>query len=180
MSFLSRNVPLRPALRATSSLLAQATHVSTGAPRRGLITLKETLYKVTATYTGGGRNGTISSTPTDGTPRLHLNLTAPKAIGGPGGDGHNPEQLFAAGYSACFLGALQAVAASKGKKEIGERATVHADVSLGRPTDRPGFGLKVTLRVEGVEDQAVLDAAHEMCPYSRALRDGVVVDVKKA
>ncbi|KAH9961250.1 OsmC/Ohr family [Russula dissimulans] len=175
---MSRILSFRPALR-TTSLLSQATHAPTGTPRRGLITLKENLYKVTATSTGG-RNGTISSTPTDGTTPLHLKLTAPKAIGGPGGEGHNPEQLFAAGYSACFLGAVQAVAASKGKREIGERATVHADVSLGRPTDRPGFGLKVTLRVEGVEDQAILDAAHEMCPYSRALSEGVVVDVKKA
>jgi organic hydroperoxide reductase OsmC/OhrA len=63
---------------------------------------------------------------------------------------------------ACFLGAIQAVAEKRGKKEVGERAVVHADVILGEPTDRPGYGLKVVLRVEGVEDQAILDAAHEV------------------
>jgi len=60
------------------------------------------------------------------------------------------------------LGAIQAAAGQKGKKEVGERAVVHADVILGQPTDRPGYGLKVVLRVEGVEDQAILDAAHEV------------------
>ncbi|KAH9056552.1 hypothetical protein EDB87DRAFT_1210010 [Lactarius vividus] len=68
---------------------------------------------------------------------------------------------------------------SQGKKEVGAQAVVHADVSLGRPTDRPGFGLKVVLRVEGVEDQSIIDAAHEMCPYSRALREAIVVEVQK-
>jgi organic hydroperoxide reductase OsmC/OhrA len=65
-------------------------------------------------------------------------------------------------YSACFLGAIQAVATKQGKKEVGAQAVVHADVSLGRPTDRSGFGLKVVLRVEGVEDQTIIDAAHEV------------------
>ena len=64
--------------------------------------------------------------------------------------------------SACFLGAVQVAATKLGKREVGARAVVHADVTLGRPTDRPGFGLKVLLRVEGVEDQAILDAAHEV------------------
>ena len=63
---------------------------------------------------------------------------------------------------ACFLSAIQAAAGKGGKKEVGERAVVHADVILGLPTDRPGYGLKVVLRVEGVEDQAILDAAHEV------------------
>ena len=60
------------------------------------------------------------------------------------------------------MGAVQAAAAKVGKREVGARAVVHADVTLGRPTDRPGFGLKVLLRVEGIEDQAILDAAHEV------------------
>ncbi|KAN0134056.1 OsmC/Ohr family [Lactarius tabidus] len=146
--------------------------------RRTLVTLKDSLYEVSATSTGG-RDGTISSTPTDGTAPLNLKFAVPKAIGGRGDEGHNPEQLFAAGYSACFLGAIQAVATKQGKKEVSTRAVVHADVSLGRPTDRPGFGLKVVLRVEGVEDQTIIDAAHELCPYSRALREGIVVQVQK-
>jgi organic hydroperoxide reductase OsmC/OhrA len=144
---------------------------------------------VTATSTGG-RDGTISSTPTDETAPLNLKLTPPRVLGGSGDRGHNPEQLFAAGYSgksnqfrhlyinigmninmacdpiekktACFLSAVQVAATKLGKREVGARAVIHADVTLGRPTDRPGFGLKVLLRVEGVEDQAILDAAHEV------------------
>ena len=64
--------------------------------------------------------------------------------------------------SACFLLTLQDVAAKQGKTELGARAVVHADVSLGLASDRPGFGFKVVLRVEGVEDQEILDAAHEV------------------
>ena len=64
--------------------------------------------------------------------------------------------------SACFLLTLQDVAVKQGKTELGARAVVHADVSLGRASDRPGFGFKVVLRVEGVEDQEILDAAHEV------------------
>ncbi|KAF8502154.1 OsmC-domain-containing protein [Russula emetica] len=172
MSFLSGRALLRPALRSLSP-------VTLNPARRTLITLKDSLYTVTATSTGG-RHGTISSTPTDETAPLNLKFRVPKPMGGNGESGHNPEQLFAAGYSACFLGAIQAAATRAGKKEVGERAVVHADVSIGRPKEIPGFGLKVVLRIEGVEDQAILDAAHEMCPYSRALREGVEVDVKKA
>jgi len=136
-------------------------------------------YTVTATCTGG-LDGTVSSTPTDETALLNLKLTTPRAIGGSGDSGHNPDQLLAAGYSACFLSAVQEAATKLGKREVGAQAVVHADVSLGHPTDRPGFGLKVVLRVEGVEDQAIFDTAHGICPYSRALREGIEIDVKKA
>jgi len=175
MSTLATRTLLRPTLRSTTSSLP-----SRGSTIRTLIPLKQTLYEVTATSTGGGRDGTISSTPTDATAPLDLKLTVPKAIGGRGDVGHNPEQLFAAGYSACFLGAIQAAAAKQRKKEGVAQAVVHADVALGLPTGHAGYGLKVALRVEGVEDQAIIDAAHEMCPYSRALREGIVVDVQKA
>jgi hypothetical protein len=63
---------------------------------------------------------------------------------------------------ACFLGAIQVASAKAGKKEVGERAVVHADVDIGQTQEIPGMGLKVVLRVEGVEDQAILDAAHEV------------------
>lgn len=63
---------------------------------------------------------------------------------------------------ACFLASIQAAAEKVGKKEVGARAVVHADVTLGQPTDRPGYGFKVVLRVEGIEDQAILDATHEV------------------
>jgi len=66
------------------------------------------------------------------------------------------------GGQACFLGTIQAAAEKRGKKEVGERAVVHADVIFGESTDRPGYGLKVVLRVEGVEDQAILDASHDV------------------
>jgi len=175
MTSLIRRANVRQILRlATSPLLQRSPNT-----RRTLVTLKESLYEATATCTGG-LDGTISSMPTDGTAPLNLKLAVPKAIGGPGDEGHNPEQLLAAGYSACFLSTIQAISTKEGKKEVGAQAVVHADVSLGRPTDRSGFGLKVVLRVEGVEDQTIIDAAHEMCPYSRALREGIVVQVQKA
>jgi hypothetical protein len=63
---------------------------------------------------------------------------------------------------ACFLASIQASAAKLGKKEAAAQAVVHADVALGLPTDRAGYGLKVALRVEGVKDQAIIDAAHEV------------------
>ena len=64
--------------------------------------------------------------------------------------------------TACFLGAIQVAATRAGKKEVGERASVNADVSIGRTKEIPGLGLSVVLRIEGVEDQAILDAAHEV------------------
>ncbi len=67
---------------------------------------------------------------------------------------------------ACFLDAIQAAARERGKKEVGERAIVHASVILGQPTDRPGYGLNVVLSIEGLEDQAILDAAHEVSQRS--------------
>ena len=63
---------------------------------------------------------------------------------------------------ACFLDAIQAAAEKRGKKEVGKRAVVHADVIFGQTADRPGYGLKVVLRVEGVDDQAILDAANDV------------------
>jgi uncharacterized OsmC-like protein len=78
------------------------------------------------------------------------------------------------GYSACFLGTIQAVATKQGKKDVGAQAVVHADVSLGRPTDRSGFGLEVVLRVEGVEDQTIIDAAHEVCKQICSLHRGLM------
>jgi organic hydroperoxide reductase OsmC/OhrA len=158
---------------------------------------------VTSTSTGG-RDGTISSTPTDETAPLNLKFRTPKALGGNGESGHNPEQLFAAGYSgklidryplsttkhwygmnnntpACFLGAIQVAASRAGKKEVGERAVVNADVSIGRTKDIPGLGIQVVLRIEGVEDQAILDAAHEVgytvVVLSRPLKLMLSIDV---
>jgi Ohr subfamily peroxiredoxin len=83
----------------------------------------------------------------------------PTALGGKG-DGNNPEQLFAMGYAACFLGALQMVAGQQGKTDAARNAAVHAQVHLGPPEGSAGFGLAVDVQVEGVDDQELIDAGH--------------------
>ncbi|GJE94403.1 OsmC-domain-containing protein [Phanerochaete sordida] len=145
---------------------------------RGILTLKDHLYFSKATASGAGRNGNVTST---GDAPLDLKLAMPKVAGGKG-DGQNPEQLFAMGYSACFLGALQLQGARAGKKEMTDKAKVHATVFLGHPMDPDleGFGLRVELTVEGVPDDALIQAAHDFCPYSRALKHGIDVKITKA
>ncbi|KIP05578.1 hypothetical protein PHLGIDRAFT_91930 [Phlebiopsis gigantea 11061_1 CR5-6] len=145
---------------------------------RSIITLKDHLFFSKAVAEGAGRNGSVKSF---GDAPLDLKLAMPKVAGGKG-DGQNPEQLFAMGYSACFLGALQLVGARAGKKEIVDKAKVHATVFLGHPTDAnmEGFGLRVELTIEGCEDDALIQAAHEFCPYSRALKHGIDVKINKA
>ncbi|KAH7888866.1 OsmC/Ohr family [Phlebopus sp. FC_14] len=96
------------------------------------------------------------------------------------GDGQNPEQLFAMGYASCFLGALQMMAGKLGKKDAARNAVIHASVHLGEPEQMGGYGLAVDIKVEGVEDEELIKAGHEACPYSRALLHGVVVNVSKA
>ena len=133
-----------------------------------------TLYTASATSTGDGRNGHVRSS--DGV--LEADLRTPAEMGGAGG-GTNPEQLFAAGYSACFHSALKQVATSRGTSLTDSAVT--ADVDLGR--DEDGFGLAVRLQVElGGVDQAEADslvgAAHQVCPYSRATRGNVEVTLE--
>jgi len=103
----------------------------------------------------------------------------PQALGGTG-DGVNPEQLFASGYSACFLGALQAVARQQGKSDLVKGATITAEVHIGPPMDLPGFGIAVDIKVSGVTDEGLVEAAHEFCPYSRILQHGAQVNVTTA
>ncbi|KAH8107953.1 OsmC-like protein [Cristinia sonorae] len=126
------------------------------ASRRTLMSLENTKYTARATASGQGRNGTVKSTDEAG---LELHLAMPKALGGKG-DGQNPEQLLAMGYSACFLGAMQMVAGQQGKTDAARNAKVHAQVHLGKPKDMKGFGLAVDIQVEGVDDQALIDGAH--------------------
>lgn len=134
------------------------------------------VYTASATATGEGRGGNTRSS--DGV--LDLSLAVPKEMGGPGGALTNPEQLFAAGYAACFHGALKLVAQQK-KITISDTA-VTADVGIG-PNDAGGFYLTVALSVEiaGV-DQAVADdlvaTAHQVCPYSNATRGNIDVTVE--
>jgi osmotically inducible protein OsmC len=133
------------------------------------------LYTTKGSATGG-RSGKAASE--DGV--LQVTLTTPKALGGDGAVGTNPEQLFACGYSACFLGALKFVA-GKAKVKIPEDARVTATVSIGPRDDGGGFGIEVALAVSvpGVERATVEDLvkqAHVVCPYSHATKGSL--DVK--
>ncbi len=138
------------------------------------------LYRTKATATGGGRDG--ASRSEDG--KVDVRLSVPKELGGPGGDGTNPEQLFATGYSACFLGALRFVA-GKEKVTVPADATVTADVGIGPRDDGTGFGLDValTVSVPGV-DRAVAEdlvrKAHVVCPYSHATKGNIDVRLEVA
>ena len=132
----------------------------------------KTLYKTSATTTGG-RQGHVSTD--DGL--LDFDLTVPKSMGGPGGDKPNPEQFFAAGYSACYGSALQAVAKEM-KVDLGD-FSVTAEVSLGK-TEKGNFQLSVILDsyIPGVDTETgedLVNRAHEICPYSRATRDNIDV-----
>ena len=131
-------------------------------------------YKTTATASGGGRDG--KTTLADGT--MALDLTIPKELGGPGGDGANPEKLFALGYSACFLGAMR-VASGQTKIKVPEGTTVTATIGIG-PRSEGGFGITAALDVytPGLSDadaKTLVDATHNICPYSNAIKASVDV-----
>ncbi|SNT35723.1 peroxiredoxin, Ohr subfamily [Noviherbaspirillum humi] len=136
------------------------------------MSIEKVLYRAKAT-SSGGREGTSRSS--DGV--LDLKLTTPKELGGGGATGTNPEQLFAAGYSACFLGALKFVA-GKEKVTLPQNLSVTGDVGIGQiPT---GFGIEVDLTIEapGMDKQQLqnlVDKAHIVCPYSNATRDNIDV-----
>jgi osmotically inducible protein OsmC len=136
------------------------------------MSLQQVLYTAHATSTGG-RAG--SSASDDG--RLSVTLSVPKSMGGDDGPGTNPEQLFAAGYSACFLGALKLVAGQK-KVTIPADTTIRADVGIG-PIPA-GFGIQATLNIHipGLAHEqatALVQAAHSVCPYSNATRGNIDV-----
>jgi len=141
------------------------------------MSLDTILYTATATATGG-REGQAASS--DGA--LDVKLSTPRALGGAGGSGTNPEQLFAAGYSACFLGALKFVA---GKQKIALPAdtTVTGEVGIGPlPT---GFGITaaLTIRVPGLprdQVESLVEQAHVVCPYSNATRGNIDVTLTVA
>ena len=136
------------------------------------MSVEKVLYRATATATGG-RDGRASSS--DG--QLDLRLTTPRELGGGGGAGTNPEQLFAAGYSACFIGAMKFVAA-RDKLPLPADTSVQGTVGIGPiPT---GFGIEVNLeiRLPGMDREAaqqLVDRAHIVCPYSNATRNNIDV-----
>jgi Ohr subfamily peroxiredoxin len=132
------------------------------------------LYTAKATSTGDGRNGHVVSSDQ----RLDLDLALPPEMGG-SGNGTNPEQLFAAGYSACFHSALRIVA-RRARVDPGD-STVSAEVGIG--PEGEAFGLVVTLiiTIPGLErEQAreLAEAAHQVCPYSRATRGNISVELR--
>jgi len=115
-------------------------------------------------------------TRSSGPPPLEIKMASPKEMGG-NDEGHNPEQLFALGYSACFLGALKAVAGQAKKTDAVANAKIHTTVDIGPVNEKKGFGIAVKIRVENVSDNDLIHAAHEFCPYSRALAEGIKVEV---
>jgi Ohr subfamily peroxiredoxin len=141
------------------------------------MTLDTVLYTAHAT-SSGGRAGTSASSDE----RLKVVLSVPKGLGGDDGPGTNPEQLFAAGYSACFLGALKYVAGQK-KVAIPAETAIQADISIGPiPT---GFGIQaaLTITVPGMERalaEELVQAAHIVCPYSNATRGNIDVTLTVA
>ncbi len=138
--------------------------------------IEKVVYQAHATATGG-RDGSAKSS--DGL--LDVKLTVPKEMGGAGG-GVNPEQLFAAGYSACFIGAMKFVA---GQDKITLPADVSIDATVGIGGIPQGFGIEVQLviKVPGMDRaqaQTLVDKAHQVCPYSNATRGNIEVTLTLA
>ena len=133
------------------------------------------LYTAVATATDQGRNGHVRTD--DG--KLDLEMSMPERMGGPGGDGTNPEQLFALGYAACFANAMRSAARRAGDESVVDGATVTAHVDIGA-IGGGRFGLAVRLDVDvpalGQGDaEELVAAAHERCPYSNATRGNIDV-----
>jgi lipoyl-dependent peroxiredoxin len=136
------------------------------------MSIEKVLYTARATATGGRDGRAVSSDNV-----LDIRLSTPRELGGAGGEGTNPEQLFAAGYSACFLGALKYVA---GQAKVALPADTRVEGSVGIGQIPSGFGIEVELRitVPGLpreQVQALVDKAHTVCPYSNATRGNIDV-----
>ena len=134
-------------------------------------------YWTEATATGGGRNGLAKLA----NGQLTVTLASPKELGG-SGLGHNPEELFALGYAACYLGAMRFAAQSEKLGTVPDEATVTASVGIG-PRSEGGFGLAITLEVSmpGVAPEVaakIAERGHFICPYSNLSRGGVAVETK--
>tara|TARA_R110002012_G_scaffold108412_1_gene251047 strand:+ start:571 stop:999 length:429 start_codon:yes stop_codon:yes gene_type:complete len=136
--------------------------------------LQNVAYTAKATATGG-RAGSAKSD--DG--RLDVTLSTPKGLGGDDGQGTNPEQLFAAGYAACFIGALKAVA-GQAKIALPSNVFINSEVSIGGIEN--GFGIAAKLAIslgdmDKSQAQALVDKAHQVCPYSNATRGNIEVEI---
>jgi len=138
-----------------------------------MTTLEKVMYTAKA-HTTGGRDG--QSKTDDG--RLDIKLSPP----GQPGNGTNPEQLFAAGYSACFIGAMKAVA-GKMKVTLPQDLAVDAEVDLGPIPNAYGIAVRMNVSLPGMDREAaqgLIDAAHKVCPYSNATRGNIDVAIKLA
>ena len=141
----------------------------------------DVLYKANATASGGGREDGRATTD-DG--KVDVTLSTPTEMGGSGGAGTNPEQLFAAGYAACYLGALRLVSGKAGTP-VGPDTKVQATVGFGKNTRGEGFNLDIALDISdhGLETAVINDLiqqAHQVCPYSTATRNNVDVALSAA
>lgn len=141
------------------------------------MSIEKVLYRAHAHVTGG-RDGRANIPDSN----LDLRLTTPKELGGGGGDGTNPEQLFAAGYSACFIGAMKFVAA-RDKIDLPKDLAVDGSVGIGQIPN--GFGIEVELKIslpgmDRGDAQALIDKAHIVCPYSNATRNNIDVTLTLA
>lgn len=137
-------------------------------------TLEKIMYTA-KTHTTGGRDGKAVSD--DGL--LNVNLALPKAMGGTG-VATNPEQLFAAGYSACFIGALRHVASLQ-KQRIPDDVAIDASVDIGPIPQGFGIAVKLAISLPGLDlntAQQLIDAAHQVCPYSNATRGNIKVELQ--
>ena len=135
----------------------------------------EVVYTTESTATGGGRDGHVKSA--DG--RIDLETRPPKVMGG-SGEGTNPEQLFSAGYAACFLGALRLVAGMS-KVKLDDATSVTVEIGFGKDSEG-GFGItgKIVGYLPGLEESAaedLVEQAHQVCPYSKATRGNIDVEI---
>ena len=138
--------------------------------------VEQVLYQAHATSTGG-RDGTTKSS--DGL--LDMKLASPKELGGPGG-GVNPEQLFAAGYSACFIGAMKVVAGMQ-KIALPADTSINATVGIGKIPAGFGIETQLVVSIPGMDRavaQGIIDKAHQVCPYSNATRGNIEVTITLA
>jgi Ohr subfamily peroxiredoxin len=138
------------------------------------MSIEKVLYTAQATATGGRDGRAVSSDNV-----LNIQLSTPRELGGGGGPGTNPEQLFAAGYSACFLGALKFVA---GKEKVALPADTSVTGRVGIGAIPTGFGIQAELRIAAPglpreKVQALVEKAHIVCPYSNATRGNIDVNL---
>jgi lipoyl-dependent peroxiredoxin len=136
------------------------------------MSIEKVLYVAHAEVTGGRDGRAVSS---DG--MLDVKLVKPRELGGPGGPGTNPEQLFAAGYAACFIGAMKVVA---GREKLNLPPDVFIDASVGIGPVKSGFGIEATLKISvpgmvRADAESLVQKAHAVCPYSNATRGNIDV-----